>query len=103
MIELTRPDGTLKARGKLLADLQDERTHEAYEAWNENDGEFIAPEVTEADLDAYLILHYAECRRASYPPIAMFADAWVKQDEAGMEAYRQACLAVKAKYPKELV
>ena len=39
-------------------------------------------------------------RANDYPPIADFADAWVKQDEAALEAYRQACLAVKDKYPK---
>lgn len=43
---------------------------------------------------------YKEKRFHEYPPFAWFLDAWVKNDEAGLEAYRQACLAVKAKYPK---
>ena len=41
-------------------------------------------------------------RKNEYPPIADFADAWVKQDETALEEYRQKCLAVKAKYPKPL-
>lgn len=39
-------------------------------------------------------------RRPEYPPMLDFIDAWVKQDEVALEEYRQACLAVKAKYPK---
>lgn len=43
---------------------------------------------------------YKNKRKAEYPPIADFADAWVKQDDAALEVYRQKCLDVKAKYPK---
>lgn len=43
---------------------------------------------------------YAELRRTAYPFMAEFLDAWVKNDTAALEAYRQKCLAVKAKYPK---
>lgn len=32
--------------------------------------------------------------------MAMFTDALVKNDEEAMEAYKDKCLAVKAKYPK---
>lgn len=39
-------------------------------------------------------------RAAAYPPLADFADAWVKNDSVALEAYRAACQAVKAKYPK---
>lgn len=45
-------------------------------------------------------LAYDIHRRRAYPPLADFADAWVKQDEAALEAYRQKCLDVKAQYPK---
>ena len=55
--------------------------------------------VSESDL---LLLHSIENRKREYPPIEDFADAWVKQDEAALEEYRQKCLAVKAKYPKPL-
>lgn len=47
-----------------------------------------------------LILQVQENRKREYPPIADFADAWVKQDDEALEEYRQKCLAVKAKYPK---
>lgn len=62
--------------------------------------EFVAPEVTQVQVADYLKSRYADLRRAEYPDYAVFTDAWVKGDEAGMEAYRQACLAVKAKYSK---
>ena len=43
---------------------------------------------------------YVEQRSSAYPSIKNFLDAWVKNDEVALEEYRQACLAVKAKYPK---
>lgn len=43
---------------------------------------------------------YKQLRALEYPPIEVFADAWVKNDEKALEDYRQKCLAVKAKYPK---
>ena len=43
---------------------------------------------------------YVAQRAKAYPSLSDFADAWVKQDEAALEQYRRACLAVKAKYPK---
>ncbi len=43
---------------------------------------------------------YSFYRKTEYPPIEDFADAWVKNDEQALEEYRQKCLAVKAKYPK---
>jgi hypothetical protein len=43
---------------------------------------------------------YADLRRAEYPPIADMIDGLVKNDQEQIEAYRAACLAIKAKYPK---
>ncbi len=43
---------------------------------------------------------YREQRAREYPPISDYMDALVKGDEAQMQAYIDACLAVKAKYPK---
>jgi hypothetical protein len=43
---------------------------------------------------------YVMQRSAAYPNLAVFADAWVKNDQAALEAYRQACLEVKARFPK---
>jgi|APFre7841882793_1041355.scaffolds.fasta_scaffold40332_2 hypothetical protein len=45
-------------------------------------------------------LDYYRKRIYSYPEPGQFLDAWVKQDEAALEEYRQLCLEIKAKYPK---
>lgn len=39
-------------------------------------------------------------RAAEYPPITDYIDGVVKGDQAQIQAYIDACLAVKAKYPK---
>lgn len=43
---------------------------------------------------------YKESRLAEYPPMADYIDGIVKGDQAQVQAYIDACLAVKAKYPK---
>jgi len=43
---------------------------------------------------------YIAKRAAEYPPMANYLDGIVKGDQAQMQAYIDACLAVKAKYPK---
>jgi hypothetical protein len=43
---------------------------------------------------------YAEKRAREYPPITDYLDGIVKSDQAQIDAYIAACLAVKAKYPK---
>ena len=43
---------------------------------------------------------YIAKRQAEYPPMADYLDAIVKGDTAQEQAYIDACLAVKAKYPK---
>jgi hypothetical protein len=43
---------------------------------------------------------YMAKRAAEYPPMANYLDGIVKGDQAQMQAYIDACLAVKAKYPK---
>jgi len=40
-------------------------------------------------------------RAAEYPPMADYIDGVVKGDQAQVDNYIAACLAVKAKYPKE--
>jgi hypothetical protein len=45
-------------------------------------------------------MDYVRQRLTAYPELGQFVDAWVKNDEAALEEYRQDCLAVKAKYPK---
>lgn len=46
-------------------------------------------------------LTYAQKREREYPPMADYLDGIVKGDQAQIEAYIQACLDIKAKYPKE--
>jgi hypothetical protein len=43
---------------------------------------------------------YQGQRAAEYPPMADYLDGVVKGDTAQVQAYVDACLAVKAKYPK---
>ena len=49
---------------------------------------------------APIVLTYAQKRAAEYPPATDYLDAVVKGDQAQIDAYIAACLAVKAKYPK---
>lgn len=43
---------------------------------------------------------YQRQRAAEYPPLTDYLDGIVKGDAAQVQAYIDACLAVKAKYPK---
>lgn len=43
---------------------------------------------------------YQQDRAAEYPPIADYLDGIVKDDQVQIQTYIDACLAVKAKYPK---
>lgn len=43
---------------------------------------------------------YRVQREAEYPPIADYLDGVVKGDQAQIDAYIAACLAVKTRYPK---
>lgn len=65
----------------------------------------------EAEIDARQLAHQAELvelaktqyqrdRAAEYPSINNYIDGVVKGDQAQIQAYIDACLAVKAKYPK---
>ena len=45
-------------------------------------------------------LAYQALRAAEYPPMSDYIDGIVKGDQAQVQAYIDACLAVKAKYPK---
>ncbi len=51
----------------------------------------------QAEYDAQ---QYARDRAAEYPPMSDYLDGIVKGDQAQIDAYIAACLAVKAKYPK---
>ena len=43
---------------------------------------------------------YIAKRAAEYPSMANYLDGIVKGDQAQVQAYIDACLAIKAKYPK---
>ena len=43
---------------------------------------------------------YADLRRAEYPPMEDLIDGLVKDDADQVQAYKDACFAVKKKYPK---
>jgi hypothetical protein len=43
---------------------------------------------------------YLVKRQMEYPPIVDYLDGIVKGDQSQVQAYIDACLAVKAKYPK---
>ena len=53
--------------------------------------------LVQADINATA---YIAKRAAEYPPMTDYLDAVVKGDTAQQQAYIDACLAVKAKYPK---
>ena len=64
---------------------------------------------TDAEIDAEVARlqaaheanEYQRKRAAEYPPMTDYLDGVVKGDQAQIDAYIAACLAVKAKYPKE--
>lgn len=56
--------------------------------------------VSDEEVLSFKTDNYADLRKASYPPLADLADALVKGDESQLDAYKQACLAVKQRFPK---
>jgi hypothetical protein len=67
--------------------------------WN---GSWVYEALPQPDPDPEPIeLTYAQKRAAEYPPVTDYLDGVVKGDQAQIDAYIAACLAVKAKYPKE--
>ena len=61
--------------------------------------EQIAQELTRLQ-QKYADDSYKRNRAAEYPPMTNYIDGIVKGDQAQVQAYIDACLAVKAKYPK---
>lgn len=62
--------------------------------------EITNAEAEQIRLASVVLPTYRELRSAEYPPMAMYLDGIVKGDQAQVQAYIDACLAVKAKYPK---
>lgn len=70
----------------------------------EEEAEFDAMEAAHAAEKAELArTKYQRNRAAEYPPITNYIDGVVKGDNSQVQAYIDACLAVKAKYPKPTV
>jgi hypothetical protein len=58
-------------------------------------------EIDIAAVDAWVNPNaYKRQRAKEYPPVTDYIDGVVKGDQAQIDAYIAACLAVKAKYPK---
>jgi uncharacterized small protein (DUF1192 family) len=73
--------------------------------------EWLSPDIaqpTDAEIQAEIVRlqadyeakQYQRDRAAEYPPVTDYLDGMVKGDTAQVQAYIDACLAVKAKYPK---
>lgn len=56
--------------------------------------------IQEKQKQAFDSLSYQQKRAAEYPSFLDYLDGIVKGDTAQVQAYIDACLAVKAKYPK---
>jgi len=80
-----------------------------YKATPEGQIPFTVEEVAEWEAEQAVIAieiakkektQYQRDRAAEYPSINDYIDGVVKGDQAQMQAYIDACLAVKVKYPK---
>ena len=68
----------------------------------------VQPQPTEAEITAeiarlqadYEAKEYQRQRATAYPPITDYLDGIVKGDAAQVQAYIDACLAVKQEFPK---
>jgi len=69
-------------------------TPEEEAEWDSREAEHAAQQA------ALAATEYQRQRAAEYPPMADYIDGIVKGDQAQVQAYIDACLAVKAKYPK---
>jgi hypothetical protein len=75
---------------------------------NVTTGEITEVEITQAEMDQMhadeqariAAISYTAWRSSEYPPFTDYLDGIVKSDQAQIQAYIDACLAVKAKYPK---
>jgi hypothetical protein len=58
------------------------------------------PELKKETEIEQVVMTYAQKRAIEYPPITDYIDGVVKDDQAQIDTYIAACLAVKYKYPK---
>ena len=96
-------DDVIKAVAKLAPTAKFWVTLDGVAHWAEG-----SVQVSDADIQAELSRMQAEVdaaaykdqRAAEYPSMADYLDGIVKGDQTQVQAYIDACLAVKAKYPK---
>lgn len=60
----------------------------------------IATSQASQEHQTWIATQYQRSRASEYPPVTDYLDGIVKGDQAQVQAYIDACLAVKAKYPK---
>ena len=70
------------------------------DSWTLIEEEQLATKIAEKLEGEFNLLSYAEKRFSEYPPITDYIDGVVKGDAVQVQAYVDACLAVKARYPK---
>lgn len=70
------------------------------DSWTLIEEEQLATKIAEKLEGDFNLLSYAEKRFSEYPPITDYLDGVVKGDAVQVQAYIDACLAVKAEYPK---
>lgn len=80
-------------------------THPLIQTHDASTGESTVREMSDTEFSKWQAcindpLQYQKQRAAEYPPMADYLDGIVKGDQAQVQAYIDACLAVKAKYPK---
>jgi len=69
-------------------------TKEEEEQWDKQEAEFLNDE------NLKKLTEYKQLRAREYPDYREYLDAIVKNNQEQLQAYIDACLAIKAKYPK---
>lgn len=91
-IQSIRPNAECVVRGNEIEWLDTNQTQPTHEE--------IQAEIVRLQAE-YAAKEYQRKRAAEYPDFRDYLDGIVKGDQAQVQAYIDACLAVKAKYPKE--
>lgn len=90
----------IDAEGQVFAYDEGQDTEQAIEGKSLIEGTAVDAARDAWRAKKFAELNYAQRRATEYPPMADYLDAAVKGDQAQMQAYIDACLAVKARHPK---